>query len=106
MFEAQKYLATTKPASILISNNHFNIVIDDEKVTVYHLNRGISAVLHNADIKNLGVAKITLTASENRCAVSLANDKGYIEFQSISDNLVVSLFDTKQERLAKLYVKK
>lgn len=105
MFEAQKYLAATKPASIMVEKKHFNIVIEDQKVTVYHETRGISAVLYNSDIKNLGVAKITLTASKKRCAISLANNNSYIELQTVTGNLVVSLFNNGGEILTQLLIK-
>ena len=106
MFKTRQFIATTKhPASLIVSNTHFNVVIENSKVTVYHEIRGIESVLHIPSIKNLDVAKITKTASQKRCSVSLANDKGYIDLQSVSGTLVISLFNDNNERQTQLLIK-
>ena len=106
MFKSRKFFATAKkPASILISNHHFDIVIEDGKVTVYQDHCGVNAIFHNASIKNVGVAKITLSTCKKHCAISLANNKGFIELKSEPNNLMISLFNGKEEQTIHLSIK-
>lgn len=108
MFEAKKYIATSKkPASVLVSNDKFNVVVESKRVTIYHSERGCEAVINNHNIRNVEAANIILSTErpQKRCAVNLPCDKGHIEFSAISHDLVMSVFDGKGNRQSQIAIK-